>query len=381
MFHQTAPDARRAERPQVRRITRLKHLTLLALALGVLVTCAPAARAQTRLYVADYRNARVAVFDTKAIEPKQNYDQVEATPFWIQTGAQPFGVVASPDGRRVYTANYGSDNVTVIDTTAKPNPARLYEVPVGDGPYQLALSPDAKTLYVSNFEGHSVTALDLGASAAIPTTKWTLPLPYSPTGMVVSPNGRYLFVNQYQDWKTLVVDLSPAVPQVVRPIQVGPAPVAIAMSKDGTKVYVANEFDQFIQWGASLSIIDAADPEHAFESKRIQLTTGSSPRGQMALSGNGRWLFITNGGTANVTTVDLLNNKIEAETRTVPDMVGAALSPDGALLYASNQGNSISILDTGNFQNRRDILVPFDQNNDPAMFECAAVVTLPACAQ
>lgn len=101
----------------------------------------------------------------------------------------------------------------------------------------------------------------------------------------------------------------------------------------------------------------------------------------MALSANGRWLFISEGGTAGVTTVDLLNNKIEAETRTVPDMVGAALSPDGALLYASNQGNSISILDTGNFQNRKDILVPFNQNDPPAMFECAAVVTLPACAQ
>ncbi|MBV9923524.1 MAG: beta-propeller fold lactonase family protein [Acidobacteria bacterium] len=366
-------------------ITRLRaHAPLSVLALGIIVTCAHAARAQgaTRLYVADYRNARVAVFDPKAIEPKQNYEQVEATPFWVQTGAQPFGVVASPDGRRVYTANYGSDNVSVIDTTAKPNPVRLYDVAVGDGPYQLALSPDAKTLYVSNFEGHSVTALALDTGAAIPPTKWTLPLPYSPTGMVVTPNGRYLFVNQYQDWKTLVVDLSPAVPQVVNPIQVGPAPVAIAMSKDGTKVYVANEFDQFIQWGASLSIIDAADPEHASESKRIQLTTGSSPRGQMALSGNGRWLFISNGGTANVTTVDLLDEKIVAETRTVPDMVGAVLSPDGGLLYASNQGNSLSIVDTGTFQNRKDILVPFQLPNEPpAMFECAALVTLPACAQ
>lgn len=80
----------------------------------------------------------------------------------MPTGDQPFGVIASPDGRRVYTANYGSDNVTVIDTTAKPHPVRLYDVEVGDGPYQLALSPDARTLYVSNFEGHSLTALDLG---------------------------------------------------------------------------------------------------------------------------------------------------------------------------------------------------------------------------
>ena len=79
----------------------------------------------------------------------------------MQTGAQPFGVVASPDGRRVYTANYGSDNVTVIDTTAKPNPVALYNVAVGDGPYQLALSPDGGLLYASN-QGDSLSILDTG---------------------------------------------------------------------------------------------------------------------------------------------------------------------------------------------------------------------------
>jgi YVTN family beta-propeller protein len=392
MFHQTANDThaplagrlhitRALEVTRAFAVTRLKALALFACALGIILTGAQSALAQapTRLYVADYNNSRVAVFDPKAIEPKQNFEQVEATPFWVPTGAMPFGVIASPDGRRVYTANYASDNVTVIDTTAKPNPVALYNVDAGDGPYQLALSPDARTLYVSDFDGASVTALDLGTSAAKPTTKWTLQLPYSPTGMVVSPNGRYLFVNQYQDWKTLVVDLSPAFPQVVHPIQVGPAPVAIAMSKDGKRLYVANEFDQFIQWGASLSIIDSEDPQNATEVKRIQLAQGASPRGQMSLSGNGRWLFITEGGTASVTTVDLLNNKIEAETRTWPGPLGAALSPDGGLIYSSNEGNAISIVDTGTATNLKDILVPFQPNETPARFECMALVTLPTC--
>ena len=99
----------------------------------------------------------------------------------------------------------------------------------------------------------------------------------------------------------------------------------------------------------------------------------------MALSGNGRWLFIAEGGTANVTTVDLLNSKIEAETRTWPGPLGASLSPDGGLLYSSNEGNAISIVDTGTYVNRKDILVPFQQNETPARFECTALVTLPTC--
>lgn len=383
MFQQTSNDTFAASNVGLRitRITRalgvtratafarLKSLALCALALGVLLSGAQAARAQeTRLYAADYANARVAVFDTK---------HMDAMPTWVQTGAQPFGVLASPDGRRVYTANYASDSVTVIDTTVKPNPVPVYNTPAGDGPYQLALSPDAATLYVSDFDGAAVTALNVGGNTT-PTIKWTLSLPYSPTAMAVTPDGRYLFVNQYQDWKTLVVDLSAAMPQVVRAVNVGPAPVAMTMSKDGKRLYVANEFDEHIQWGASLSIINSEDPEHASEIERLQLAQGASPRGQMALSANGRWLYIAEGGTANVTTVDLLNSKIEHETRTWPGPLGAALSPDNAVVYSSNEGNAISVVSTADYSNV-DFLIPYGPNETPARFECIAFVTLPTC--
>ncbi|HVF43191.1 MAG TPA: hypothetical protein VM936_09280 [Pyrinomonadaceae bacterium] len=183
--------------------TALKSLALCAALLGVVMTAASAARAQAaqRLYVADYANSRVAVFDPKGIAPGPNYQEVNATPAWVQTGAMPFGVLATPDGRRVYTANYASDSVTVIDTLTQ---TPVQNVPAGDGPYQLALSPDSATLYVGDFDGAAVTALNVGSAA--PSQKWTLQLPYSPTGMAVTPDGRYLFVNLYQDWKTVVVD-------------------------------------------------------------------------------------------------------------------------------------------------------------------------------
>ncbi len=370
MFRQTV-------REMFAQITRLKAPALFILALGVMLTGARDARAQTqKLYVADYSNSRVAVFNVADLQPGPNYTRDNLTPAWVPTGAMPFGVLGSPDGRRVYTANYASDNVTVIDTRAQ---VPVYTVPAGDGPYQLALSSDAATLFVSDFDGPSVTALNVGGSTT-PTAKWTLQLPYSPTSMAASPDGHYLFVNLYQDWKTVVVDLSAAAPHVVREIQVGPAPVAMAMSKDGKRLYVANEFDQFIQWGASLSIIDSTNPAQATEIKRIRLAQGASPRGQMALSANGRFLYIAEGGTANVTTVDLSTETVEAETRTWPGPLGAVLSTDGAFVFSGNEGNAISAVDTGaGHANRRDILVPFQPNETPARFECMALVTVPTC--
>jgi DNA-binding beta-propeller fold protein YncE len=318
-------------------VTRANALALFLVALGVMLTGAQSARAQSqRLYVADYSNSRVAVFNVGDLQPGPNYTQDNLTPAWVPTGAMPFG------------------------------------------PYQLALSSDAATLFVSDFDGASVTALNVGGNTT-PTTKWTLQLPYSPTSMAASPDGHYLFVNLYQDWKTVVIDLSAAAPHVVREIQVGPAPVAMAMSKDGKRLYVANEFDQFVQWGASLSIIDSTNPAQAAEVKRIQLAQGASPRGQMALSANGRFLYIAEGGTASVTTVDLSTESIAAETRTWPGPLGAALSTDGAFVFSSNEGNAISVVDTGTYANRRDILVPFNQNETPARFECMALVTVPTC--
>jgi len=81
-------------------LTFSKGLALFALALGVIVTGAQSARAQAqKLYVADYNNSRVAVFNVNDLQPGANFTQDNLTPAWVATGAMPFGVLASPDGR------------------------------------------------------------------------------------------------------------------------------------------------------------------------------------------------------------------------------------------------------------------------------------------
>ena len=37
----------------------------------------------------------------------------------IITGAEPWNIVVSPDGRRVFVANSGQDTITVIDVAAR----------------------------------------------------------------------------------------------------------------------------------------------------------------------------------------------------------------------------------------------------------------------
>lgn len=69
----------------------------------------------------------------------------------VQTQDVPLGIAVSPDGRRAYTANYGTagdrgDSLSVIDLVDKRVVA---EVVVGQGPEQVALSPDG-TLGIIN---------------------------------------------------------------------------------------------------------------------------------------------------------------------------------------------------------------------------------------
>ena len=70
--------------------------------------------------------------------------------------------------------------------------------------------------------------------------------------------------------------------------------------------------------------------------------------------------------------------ELEFTTENSQDVTQRAL-PTMPVVLGFGGGDVISILDTGTFQNLKDILVPFGPNETPARFECAALVTLPTC--
>ena len=83
----------------------------------------------------------------------------------VSTGAEPVGVVGSPDGRSVWVALYGQDEVQQFDEDLDIVGA----LAVSGRPSWLAMHPSGRTLYVVSGVGGTVQWFDVGSDSAIGT--------------------------------------------------------------------------------------------------------------------------------------------------------------------------------------------------------------------
>lgn len=87
----------------------------------------------------------------------------------------PFDVAFSPDGTTLYSANLGSEDVTVVNIRTGQ---RAGLIDVGHGPRGIAVSPDGARAYVTNSLSDDVSVLDLRSMTEvnrIPVTRSLLP--------------------------------------------------------------------------------------------------------------------------------------------------------------------------------------------------------------
>jgi YVTN family beta-propeller protein len=75
----------------------------------------------------------------------------------VDVGQIPFGVAITPDGTKIYVANFGSKNVTVIDAVTNKVTSSVNS---GDYPFGVAVTPDGTKLYVVNFGSNNVSVID-----------------------------------------------------------------------------------------------------------------------------------------------------------------------------------------------------------------------------
>ena len=138
----------------------------------------------------------------------------------IDVGAEPFGVVATEDGSKVYVASSMSNRVDEIDV-ASLSIERSWTVP--DEPRWLALHPSKEALYAASAMNGTLSYIDLGKDNKVEQV--TMPVATTFLGSsevtlaqritgdpAVSPNGHYLVVpTLYIDNKTPIDTENPPI--------------------------------------------------------------------------------------------------------------------------------------------------------------------------
>ena len=288
--------------------------------------------------------------------------------YTVTTGNSPAGVVTSPDGKRMYVANTGSNTVSVVNTASgqlidtNPNVAGTQSISAGSSPSALAISADGKRLYVANTGSNSVSVIDTTTNQRIdasPDNIFSMDIGagWSPSALAIS--GTRLYVANRGSNTVSVIDTTTNQRIDANPgnifsleIGVGSSPSALAIS--GIRLYVANRGSN------TVSVIDTttyrridANPGNIFS---LDIAVGTTPSA-LAVSPGGTRLYVANTGSGTVSVIDTTRsnyklvdaNNTLAGTQSI--FVGSspssvAVSEDGGLAYVALSSDMVAVIDT-----------------------------------
>ncbi len=177
------------------------------------------------------------------------------------TNGWPQRLAVSPDGRRLLVPLNLADNAALVDLNASDT---VRYVATGAYPFAAAILPDSRMGLVGNEASGTLSVIDMASGAKLRDIQVGPPLSH-PAGIVVDRSGARAYVALSNLDQVVVVDL--ATWTVERTISVGRSeglgtmPVALAISPDGSRLFVAES-------GAdSLAVIclPSAATKHAVE--------------------------------------------------------------------------------------------------------------------
>jgi YVTN family beta-propeller protein len=243
-----------------------------------------------------------------------------------------------------YITNSGSSSLSIIDTVTNKVESG---VKVGERPYGIAVTPDRTKVYVTNSGSNTVSVINMSTEAKItlpigafygfslfPYTKTTTTVSVgnTPRGIAVSPNGTEVYVANSGSNNVSIINTS--TDKVVDTFSVEENPVGVAVSPDGQKVYVANSDSN------TVSVINIA------ANNTTSVPVGNRPYG-VAVVPDGKKVYVTNHNSSDVSVIDAVNDSLINVTNVGSGPYGVAVNPEGTKVYVANyNSNNVSVINT-----------------------------------
>ncbi len=202
---------------------------------------------------------------------------------------------------RLYVTNEVSGDMTIIDSSTFNV---IATVPLGKRPRGIHASPDRKTIYVA-LSGSPIAGPGVDES--------TLPHPDK------SADGIGVF--------------DVAQKKIVRVIKGGSDPENFDVSKDGTQLFISNEYD------AAVSVVDIASGTVVKSAK-----VGEQPEG-VKVTPDGKLVYVTSEETGTIGVLDPVAGKILKTFKVGHRPRSVAFMPDGSKAYinAENDGTVVIV--------------------------------------
>jgi len=246
----------------------------------------------TLAYVANSESNSISVVDLKA---RREIAQIGA-------GEEPVAARITPDGKTLVVANRRGNSVSVIDTAAR-SVRSVFDGCAGAA--DVAILHDSSKAFVACSGGHQVMAIALANAKAslgeprIDRLESLLDVGRAPVQLALKPDGGELFVSNSQS--NSISEIVTSTDDVGGAYLIGDDPVRGLVSSDNALLYVANFRSQFL----NIYSID--------DGKRLPLALAphvGDGAVALAFSNMGHLIFVVDNRSADVAVVRTLTRKL-----------------------------------------------------------------------
>lgn len=270
----------------------------------------------------------------------------------IAAGEWPVGLALSRDGTRAYVTHNDDYNksLMVLDLSAgapgtqpaeAPGTALLQTLPLGSTFRGVDLTPDGRTLLVGGGGASVLWLFDVMGDGTLAQPGTSVGLNGYVADVAVSPDGTTAYAVSNTNSKVFVIDL--ATRTVVRMLATGGAfPYDVEPSADGTTLWVSNLAAN------TVTALDLASGDVV-----AKVAVGKGPEA-MAISPDGSRLYVACSDDDEVAVIDTASRTRVATFDLAGDpdglkhgnVNGMALSPDGTMLFVTAAGmNRVDVVD------------------------------------